>query len=77
MPYIGLVATMDIPPTTEITIDYNPAAAREKEVKLGRRKKGKKRGRVILKAGEEDVEMMDAEGRTKCICGSEHCRGFI
>ena len=67
MPYITLVATKDIPPKDEITIDYNPAANREK----ANGPEGKKRGRS--KKAKEDLD----EEETICVCGSSICRGII
>ncbi|KAL5507142.1 hypothetical protein ACEPAH_6598 [Sanghuangporus vaninii] len=81
MPYIVLAAAEDIPAKKEITIDYNPSAAREHATgPTGRKKKGKKKektkGKVKVEQ-DDDVEMLDAEGRTKCVCGSAICRGYI
>ncbi|KAL5528295.1 hypothetical protein ACEPAF_7431 [Sanghuangporus sanghuang] len=81
MPYIVLAAAEDIPAKKEITIDYNPSAARERATgPTGRKKKGKKKGKAKGKVKveeDDDVEMLDAEGRTKCVCGSAICRGYI
>ena len=80
MPYIVLVASETVPALKELTIDYNPSAARELEAAAtGRKKRGRKKGkgRVKIEEVDEDVEMFDAEGRTKCFCGSTKCRGFI
>ena len=81
MPYIVLVASETIPALKELTIDYNPSAARELEAAAnGRKKRGRKKGKGRVKIEEvddEDAVMLDAEGRTKCFCGSTKCRGFI
>ncbi|KAL5523914.1 hypothetical protein ACEPAG_8087 [Sanghuangporus baumii] len=53
MPYIVLAATEDIPAKKEITIDYNPSAARERAAApTGRKKKGKKKGKRL-----EEIKM--------------------
>lgn len=69
MPYIVFVANKLIPPETEFSFDYDPAAA----AKLAHEKylnpskfKGKSKEKPSI-----------PEDAVKCLCGSRGCRGYF
>jgi len=63
MPYVAFVALQDIEARTELTFDYDPAAARAAIKGKGKVKKNGK-GKI-------------PRGARGCMCGEERCRGWV
>jgi len=62
IPYLAFVTLQEIPARTELSIDYDPKAARLYEVQRG---KGKQRQLTA------DVDMLE------CRCKAYNCRGTV
>ncbi|KAJ7918074.1 hypothetical protein B0H13DRAFT_1607763, partial [Mycena leptocephala] len=63
-PYLAFVATQDIPAYMELTFDYNPAHQGEWDSKKYKEKSQSKKNKI-------------KKGKTPCLCGAAHCRGWL
>ncbi|KAJ7867904.1 SET domain-containing protein [Mycena olivaceomarginata] len=63
-PYLVFVAKQDIPAYVELTFDYNPA--QQEGWDLRKYKEKSKSKQIKIK-----------NGKTPCLCGAAHCRGWL